>query len=446
MLIHIHTLLPTEREDFMGINFHNPKLNKNMFNATFGLEKESLRIDAKGFLSHTKHPFADNPKIERDFCENQVEMVTDVFNSTDELIQGLTKLHNGVVTDLLNLNTGKELLWGFSNPPYVKGDDDIQIADFSGLLKEKKTYREHLAKKYGKKKMLFSGIHLNYSFGDNLLYAGFNESKFSSVQEYKNSLYLELSKKITKYSWLIVYLTAASPVADGSFFDDNKIKTDVVTPFSSARCSEIGYWNNFVPVLDYTTVQSYTKSIQSYTDRGLLKSVSELYYPIRIKPKGENSLENLNQNGVNHIELRMLDLNPLSPIGIFKEDIDFIHLLIIYLMTKEDENFPIEEQITAVKNIKNGAKFDHESTIVDFDRKSLSVKLTALDILNSMEEYFISNNKCEVLKTIEYQKKKITDDSNRYAQIIIKDFGNNFVAKGVQLSQKYADDIQKEGK
>ncbi|MGN0460104.1 MAG: glutathione synthase [Ruminococcus sp.] len=429
----------------MGFNFCNTKLNKNMFSATFGLEKESLRIDEKGFLSHTKHPFAGNPKIERDFCENQVEMVTDVFDSTEELIQSLTKLHNGVVTDLLSLKTGKELLWGFSNPPYVKGSGDIPIAEFDGSLKGKKIYREYLAKKYGKKKMLFSGIHLNYSFGDELLNAGFQGSNFSSFEEYKNSLYLELAKKITKYSWLIVYLTGASPVADGSFLDDNRIKTDVITPYSSARCSEIGYWNDFVPVLDYTTVECYTKSIQSYVDRGMLKSVSELYYPIRLKPRGANSLENLNKNGVNHIELRMLDLNPLSPVGIFKEDIDFIHLLIIYLMSKDDRDFTSEEQITAVKNIKNGAKFDHENTLVDFGGKSLSVKSTALNILNSMEDFFISNNKGEVLDTIEYQKRKITEENKRYAQIIIKDFGKDFVKKGVQLSEKYADAIQREG-
>lgn len=106
-------------------------------------------------------------------------------------------------------------------------------------------------------------------------------------------------------------------------FDDTAIGKDIITPYSSARCSEIGYWNDFIPVLKYNTLTNYICSIQKYVDKELLKSVSELYYPIRLKPHGENSLENLESSGVNHIEFRMLDLNPLSPTGIIKDDIDF---------------------------------------------------------------------------------------------------------------------------
>lgn len=428
----------------MSFNFDNPSIKKNMYKGTFGIEKESLRIDTKGYLSHTKHPFHDNPHIDRDFCENQVEIVTDVYESTQSVYEHLEELHNTVIKNLSNLKSGRELLWPFSNPPYVKGESDIPIASFKGSLKGKELYRKYLAKKYGKKKMLFSGIHFNFSFDDKLFEEGFKESRSTSFKEYKNQIYLELAEKMTKYSWLIVYLTAASPIMNGSFLDESLMEKDVVTPYSSARCSEIGYWNNFIPTLKYNTLTNYISSIQSYVDSGQLKSFSELYYPIRLKSRGESSLENLAQSGVTHIELRMLDLNPLSPVGIMKEDMDFIHMLVIYLMSQRNEDFTESEQIKAITNVKLAAKYDDENTVINFKGEDLSVKSAALNVLCDMEKFFGKYNQSNALEIIKYQKDKILNKNKRYAEIIRNKFGQNYVEKGLELSFTYADNICKE--
>ena len=66
----------------MSFNFDNQNIIKNMYKGSFGIEKESLRVKTDGFLSHTPHPFGHNPHIDRDFCENQIEIVTDVFDDT----------------------------------------------------------------------------------------------------------------------------------------------------------------------------------------------------------------------------------------------------------------------------------------------------------------------------------------------------------------------------
>ena len=57
---------------------------------------------------------------------------------------------------------------------------------------------------------------------------------------------------------------------------------------ASVRCSELGYWNFFAPVFDYTNLTRYADSIQRYVDDGLIRYATELYYPIRLKPAGEN--------------------------------------------------------------------------------------------------------------------------------------------------------------
>ncbi|MCI5623962.1 glutathione synthase, partial [Anaerostipes sp.] len=325
-------------------------MDENFFKGELGLEKESLRVDAYGFLPKTKHPFPNHPNIERDFCENQIEIITDVFYSIPEVYQQLLSIQQFILKELANLNTGPEFLWPFSNPPYIRNEDDIHIATYSNHWKTKEEYRKYLAKKYGKRKMLFSGIHFNFSFESTFLESQFKSSAYESFFEYKNQLYLNLAKKITQYAWLLVYLTSASPVADGSLINDESIGKDLKGEYASFRCSEIGYWNSFVPILNYSSLKDYINSIQVYIQNGKLKFLSELYYPVRLKTKGENSLERLLTDGINHIELRMFDLNPLDPAGIKELDLTFVYYFIFYLTQLPEIDFGREEQVIAIEN------------------------------------------------------------------------------------------------
>jgi glutamate--cysteine ligase len=417
-----------------------------MYEGGFGLEKESLRVDICGCLAHTPHPFINNPNIDRDFCENQTELITNVCNSAEGAWNHLAKLHKTVVRELLGLKSGKEFLWPFSNPPYVKGEDDIPIANFRGELHGKELYRHYLAEKYGKKKMLFSGIHFNFSFAEEILAEGYRQSGCGSYFDYKNQLYLELAKKVTKYSWLIVYLTAASSVMDGSFFDDNNLGESVLPNYSSVRCGKVGYWNDFIPLLEYDgSLNAYVQSIQEYIDNGQLSSVSELYYPVRLKPSGENSLENLENNGIDHIELRMIDLNPLSPIGLMKEDVIFLHLLIIYLASLEDEKFTISEQVSAIKNIKRAAEYDDECIKIELGwNDTRNIKEAAANVLNNMEAFFARPADSYALRMIEFQKNKVAKSNKRYAAAVRERYKHNYVMDGLALAQAYAEEIEKE--
>ena len=76
----------------MGFDFNDSSIRKYMYLGNFGLEKESLRVNSEGFLAHTKHPFPNHPNIDRDFCENQVELITNVHDSVDGMY-GLSLIH-----------------------------------------------------------------------------------------------------------------------------------------------------------------------------------------------------------------------------------------------------------------------------------------------------------------------------------------------------------------
>lgn len=423
----------------MSLDFRNLNIKKCMLKGEFGLEKESLRVTPDGFLAQTPHPFINNPNIERDFCENQVELITNVTDSIEEVWEELAILQKEAVKTLQHLETGKELLWPFSNPPYVKGEQDIPIANYQGTHIGKEQYREYLAKKYGKKKMLFSGIHFNFSFPMELIEKRYQQSKASSIKEYKNEIYLKLAKMVTRYSWLIVYLMAASPVMDGSFFRDEDKGKVVLKNLASPRCSKIGYWNDFIPLLEYDTMDAYIKSIEAYVEQGQLKEAMELYYPVRLKPIGENSLENLKKSGVNHIELRMLDLNPLEPVGIRKEDLKFLHLFLVYLMFLKDREFSYFEQIMAIKNEKRAAKYEEQSIWIETGWNTIRpVRQAALEIFTSMEKFYKDFNDKEILENIELQRKKILYPKKRYAVQVKEHFQKDYVKQGVKLAGKYA--------
>lgn len=421
--------------------FNNPVVREHFFEGGFGLEKESLRVDYGGNLSHTPHPFGDDPHYDRDFCENQVELVTDVFDSIDAVWEDMARMQRNATKTIHELPTGKEVLWPFSNPPYVKGEEDIPIAQFTGEKREKTEYREYLSEKYGRKKMLYSGIHFNYSFSEGLLTALYVQcGGRQSYRDFKDQLYLRLAKKVVEYDWLIVYLTAASPLMDGSFFSPDKKGEDVAPVYSSARCSEIGYWNCFVPILKYDSLESYVDSIESYVKTGELRQPAELYYPVRLKPAGVNTLKNLKSKGVDHIELRMLDLNPLSPVGIMKEDIFFLQLMMLYLIFTDEDRFDYLEQIIAIKNAKTAALFDETKIRINTRwRQAHLVCDAAREFLERMEKFYRHIVICDrnVMDCIKYQCTKIQDPQQRYAAKVYRQFGRDYVQQGLKLARGY---------
>ena len=164
-----------------------------------------------------------------------------------------------------------------------------------------------------------------------------------------------LAPAAAAYGWLLVAVTAASPLLNSSFVEKGKLDGDTFNGLASTRCSELGYWNYFAPIFDYTNIRAYADSIQRYVDEGLLRFPTELYYPVRLKPRGVNNLNTLREQGVDHIELRMFDLNPLVPGGIDERDLTFAKLFLVWLASTPREAISTKAQVQAVQNFKNAA-------------------------------------------------------------------------------------------
>lgn len=113
-------------------------------------------------------------------------------------------------------------------------------------------------------------------------------------------------------------------------------------------------------------------------------SPAELYYPVRLKSAGLYDLERLRREGVSHIEIRIIDENPYSEIGIFREDVRFLHLLMVYLASRAPKPFPEGEQLRALRDMKRAALFDDSTCLSN----GLSIRENAVQALQEMEEFF----------------------------------------------------------
>ena len=422
-------------------HFSKDLIKEYLYRGNFGLEKESLRIDENANMSHVSHPFVGNRNVDRDFCENQIEIITDVFKDIDSLYESLKSLHSSVVRKLYTLESGREYLWPFSNPPYIKSDDDIPIAVFSSELERKNVYRRYLEKKYGKRKMLYSGIHFNFSFPGEMLRTQMRESGISTQEEFKNRIYLNLAVQSTLFSWVIVYLTAASPVRDASIHDSSRMGEDISGDYDSPRCSEIGYWNDFNPVLDYSDLERYIRSIESHVEHGCLKEPAELYYPVRLKPEGVNSMDNMRKRGVNHIEIRTIDLNPLVKWGLEKKDVEFIYLMLLYFSSRDcsEFDFGAEFQVEALDNVKKaGAHDDGTKTITLFGKEYLMSECCRI-FLDEMKEFYREMECARAEDIIDFQISKL--EGRRYPEIVSERFSGGFVEKGLELIKEYTKEI-----
>lgn len=417
------------------------KLVQNLLHGEFGIEKESLRVTEEGVIADTDHPsmtdFHMEEQISRDFAESQVEFISKVHLEIGKACEEICFLQSLVEEKIKYRDTGREYVWTYSNPPAFSAEKNIRIAEFQGAVQEKSTYREYLSEKYGRVKMLFSGVHLNYSMPKEF-FTLLQEITGKELKEQKNDWYLKLSNRLMEDSWLLVALTSASPVAEPEFLQGLLVPREEWGRYASYRNSKYGYWNLFVPELCYDSFDGYLNSIDDYVKKGLISSIQELYYPIRLKPKEENTYENLLEQGVNHIELRMLDLNLMSCAGVAKVDLIFIHLLISYRVAQMLGEW--RENGQERHSDRERILLHQKAAEIDFlDQEEYRKK--ALKILEDMREFYqdYRENKggyvpldYDIEAMISLQEAKILKPETRYCSQIIYKYQDNYIKDVMQ--------------
>jgi glutamate--cysteine ligase len=374
---------------------NNKALKKYLMHCSFGLEKENVRVDKDGKLVFTPHPKAfgnplTNPNIKTDFSESQVEVVTPVCDTIEETYEELKKLHNKVSSQLDN-----EYLWPQSNPPYLPENKEIPIAKLD--KRDEEEFREVLARKYGRKKQLISGIHYNFSFKEEFFKSVYEElSNGENYTEFKNKIYLKICRGFLKYRWMPIYFTGASPVFHSTFIEeyiDKGCSLDEESYYFpnmiSLRNSDYGYKNRENFYVSYDTVEDYVRDIDLLVEQEEIQDICEYYAPVRLKTGNNDNLSReLVEQGIRYFEIRILDLNPLCEVGINIDILYIIHLFVLFVLFKEDEEFTLEDHNIANMNAELIATCGRDKKLYIYENLDTKVqfKEKALDILKDMED------------------------------------------------------------
>lgn len=422
-------------------------LNSEILKGQFGLERENVRVDQDGNLALTPHPavFGDkneNPYIKTDFSESQVELITPPFNTIEEAFSFLEALQDIVTQELTD-----EYLWPSSNPPALPCEEEIPIAHMNDPFEDQ--YRIELAKKYGRKRQLLSGIHFNFSFDDGFLRKLYEVSKsHDEFKTFKDQLYLKVARNTLKYRWLLIFLTGASPVFSKSYIEQCVSLSDHLDTESrffpnmnSLRNSVCGYRNEKPYYVSFNSIHEYIQDLQYLVQSKDLLSAKEYYSPVRIKSaKGDNQLQSLLENGIDYLELRMFDLNPLYKNGISLQSMKFIHLFLIYMLLKEDEPFNKEEQLQANLNVDTLMIQGIYGKWGGSD-SSATMQEKALELLNNMQEMMktIFPESQQQVDLIEDQRKVIFNPDLGFASILKSEInGSNFLEYHLTKAKEYA--------
>lgn len=358
--------------------------------ARFGIEREGQRVDLAGNLAKTDHPaiFGDrsyHPYIQTDFSETQTEMITPVTDSIPELFQYLAAVYDVTARSIPK----EEMIWPLSMPPALpEKDEEIIIAKLKNF--EDVLYRRYLAKEYGKRKQMVSGIHFNFEFGDELLRTLFShQEEFQDFSEFKTELYLKTARNFMRYRWMITYLFGASPMSEKNYFLDESHPQE---PVRSIRNSALGYTNHPNVKVSYASMKQYLADIERMIEEGKLSEEKEFYTPLRFR--GGKKVADLATTGVRYIELRNIDLNPYARLGINPEQVRFLQLFLMYMLwteEKEDCDQWVAEGTTrnnkvALEQPSDQTEFHQEGKEILEGMKQMLVELDWLDSLYLVEE------------------------------------------------------------
>lgn len=358
-----------------------------------GIERESLRMQSDGFLSQQAHPQAlgsalTHPHITTDYSEALMEFITPPQSSIQHALDYLRDIHSVVHQ---HLGEG-EKLWPLSMPCMLdETDDGIPLAQYgsSNIGRFKTLYRRGLGVRYGRRMQTISGVHYNLSFPEHLFAAlqqheSDEQLKALSLQDYRSHRYLGLIRNFIRLTPLVMFLVGASPSVCQCFMTGREhhllplLRGTLYLPYATAlRMGNFGYQNSAQKKLGihYNDLTGYLAGLQKavktpylpFSRLGLddatgepiqindhVLQIENEYYslvrPKQVPQEGETPSQALANRGIGYVELRAVDVNPYSPIGIDEHTAGFLEVLALYCLLQDSPALLDAEQSIIEKN------------------------------------------------------------------------------------------------
>ncbi len=379
-----------------------------------GIERECLRMQADGLIAQTDHPQGlgsalTHPHITTDYSEALLEFITPPQTSIQKALSYLMDIH---AVAYRHLPEG-EHMWPMSMPCMLDEDEDnIRLAEYgsSNLGRFKTLYRRGLGVRYGRRMQTIAGVHYNLSFPDTVFTALQEQEtddalKAMSLQDYRSHRYLGLIRNFIRLTPLVMFFLGASPTVQPCFMHGREhhmlplTRGTLYVPYSTAlRMGNFGYQNSAQKQLgiQYNNLQDYLAGLQKavktpyvpFTRLGLndaqgeplqindhVLQIENEYYSL-VRPKqvpqaGETPSQALANRGIGYVELRAVDINPYSPIGIDENTAGFLETLATYCLLQESPLLFDAEMAEIEKNqaeVVNRGRAENAMILVDGKR------------------------------------------------------------------------------
>lgn len=469
--------------------FNQDALLSTLTGIQHGVERESLRINPNGSLAQTDHPRAlgsalTHHFITTDFAEPLLEFITPPESQSQRTIAQLSDTHKFTMG-----NIGDERLWPMSMPCYVSCEDDIRLAEYgsSNVGKMKHLYRQGLKNRYGSMMQTISGIHFNFSLPCDFWQAYLPHVTEEKGQAAISTAYFSMIRNYRRFCWLLPYLYGASPTMCRSFLGSQESnlsfrrfgKGSLYLPNStSLRMSDLGYTNNEQSRLRicYNRLDTYIAALREaistpspqyeafsgkkngefqQLNSNILQIENELYSPIRPKQPTislEKPTDALDDRGVSYIEVRVMDVNPFSPVGISEQQMHFLDVFLLYCLLQPSAEFEMESYEETERNLnktvlegrKQGLMLERNGTAISLNEWGNEVMGEMLDIAKLLDK---ANQTNVFTEAVMKEKAAVNDPALTLSgQIVEALFGVGETLDngqfGLQMAEKYRQHFQ----
>lgn len=466
-----------------------PTFMQTLRDIKHGVERETLRVNDNGTVATNPHPEAlgaalTHEYITTDFSEALLEFITPPESMVETSLAQLVDIHKFTYESI-----GEQYLWPMSMPCFISSETTIPIAQYgsSNIARMKEVYREGLHNRYGSMMQVISGVHFNFSLPDEFWQLWCDLHGETWNKKTQSAHYFALIRNFKRLAWVIPYLYGASPALCSSFIShrqsvahkfDKVGKGTLYMPYAtSLRMSDLGYTSSAQSNLRicYNDLSTYVSSLRSAIGQkapayahlssddkngwqqlndNVLQIENELYSPIRPKQVAK-SLEMptnaLEDRGVSYLEVRSLDVNPYSPVGIDKSQFHFLDVFLVYCLLMPSAKFDEEKVSISQQNITDVVEKGREPGLMLNDNgKAVSLKDWGRSLtqdLLKVATLLDQAKQSEVhVKAVEQQEQKFLDPSKtpsgKWLQTLLDNEIDNSIL-GLELAKEYKENAQK---
>jgi len=157
---------------------------------------------------------------------------------------------------------------------------------------------------------------------------------------------------------------------------------------------------------EFAKIHSTNTKFQAQINENILQIDDEYYAVARAKSKiisDQRTTSKLNQSGVDFVELRSLDLNPFSRIGIDEETTFFLEVLLAYCFIKKNQHFTDDE----IKNI------NHNDELV-----AIQGREPKLELLKDGEAISLKNWGHQIIENLLPIAAMLDSNENQYSEVV----------------------------